>query len=199
MITPLVTASVLGARKSLSPFQKVLPQANVVDAARSCARTYRTPGKVSRTKRDGSTPRDASSSETSSRVSFQSPSCVVTSVSPAQFREQNIFNPRHPGSIVNRDRSSEPFDAHINGSPPKNSDSTSFFSYVVALEEVSGEVSDVDASKITNFASNPVLDKTPRFVDLRLSTINTADKLNSLFAPRYHSGRIDRSLQMDRV
>ena len=30
---------------------------------------------------------------------------------------------------------------------------------------------------------NPVLGKTPKFVDLRLSNINTADKLNSIFAP----------------
>ena len=34
-----------------------------------------------------------------------------------------------------------------------------------------------------NFAINPVLGKTPKFVDLRLSTVNTADKRNSLFAP----------------
>ena len=34
-----------------------------------------------------------------------------------------------------------------------------------------------------NFASNPVLSKSPKFVDLRLSTVNTADKLNSTFAP----------------
>ena len=34
-----------------------------------------------------------------------------------------------------------------------------------------------------NFLSNPFLDKNPKFVDLRLSTINTADKINSVFAP----------------
>ena len=34
-----------------------------------------------------------------------------------------------------------------------------------------------------NFTSNPVLGKTLNFVDLRLSTVNTAEKLNSIFAP----------------
>ena len=37
-ITPLVTSGVVGMRESLSPRQTVLPQANVTDAARSCAR-----------------------------------------------------------------------------------------------------------------------------------------------------------------
>ena len=133
--------------------------------------------------RDGTTPRDASSSETKSRLSLQSPSFVVTSVSPAQFRDQDIVNPRHPGSIVKRDRIAEPFDDRIKGSPAKNSDSTSFFSHVVGLESVSGEVVNVDASKIMNVASNPVLGETPKIVDLRLTTVNTADKLNSVFAP----------------
>ena len=113
----------------------------------------------------------------------KSPSFVVTSVSPAKFRDQYIVNPRHPGSIIKWDRSVEPFEAHINGSPAKNSDSTSFFIHVVGLEEVSREVTDVDASKRMNFASNPVLGKTPKFVDLRLSTVHTADKLNSVFTP----------------
>ena len=34
-----------------------------------------------------------------------------------------------------------------------------------------------------NFASNPVLGKTANFVDLRLSTVNKAYKLNSVFVP----------------
>ena len=34
-----------------------------------------------------------------------------------------------------------------------------------------------------NFEINPVLGKTPKFMDLRLSTFNTVDKLNSVFTP----------------
>ena len=114
---------------------------------------------------------------------LQNPSFVVNSVSAAQFRDKDVVNPMHPGNIVKRDRSPEPLDDRINGFPAKNSDSNSFFSRVVSLEAVSGEVSDVDMSKRMNFASNPVLGETPKFVDLRLSTVNTADKLNSVFAP----------------
>ena len=170
-----------GARESLRPSQKVLPQANVTDAARSCARICRTTGKLIRTERDSATPRDASSSETRSRFSFQSPIFVATSVSPAQFRHQDIVNTRHTGSTVKMDRSANPFDAYINVHPAKNNDSASFFSHEVGLEVVSGEVANVDASKRMNFTSNTVLGETPKFVDLRLSTVNTADKLNSAF------------------
>ena len=154
-----------------------LPQANVKDATCSCARIHQTPGKISGTERYGATPRDTSSSKTNSRLSFQSPSFVVTSVSPAQFRYEDIVSPRHPGSIINWDRSAESFNALINGSPGKNSDYTSFFRHIVVLEAVSGEVADVDASKRMDFASNPVLGKSPNFVDLRLSTVKIVDKL----------------------
>ena len=45
-----------------------------------------------------------------------------------------------------------------------------------------------------NFARNPILSKTPKLVDLRLSTVNTADKLNSDFSPATRSeGWMDHS------
>ena len=34
-----------------------------------------------------------------------------------------------------------------------------------------------------NFASNPVLGETPKFMDLPISAVNTANKLNSVSAP----------------
>ena len=182
-ITPIIAAGVVGVRESLSPLQTVLLQSNVTDAVRNCARIYRTPEKVSGTERYGATPRDLYSSETNSIFSFQIPSFIVTSVSPAHFRDQYIVSPRHPSSIVKRVKSAEPFDARINGSPAKTIDSTSFFSHVMVLEAISGEFADIDASKRMNFASNSVLGETPKFVDLRISTVNTADKLDSVFAP----------------
>ena len=51
------------------------------------------------------------------------------------------------------------------------------------MESVLEEVTDVNASERINPASNPVLGETPKFVDLRLLTVNTADKLNSIFSP----------------
>ena len=172
-----------GARESLSLRQTFILQANVIDAACNCARIYRTTGKVIGTERDSTTPRNASSSETRSRLSFQSPSFLVTSDSPDQLRDQDIVNPRHPGSIVKRHRRADTFDALINGHLAKNSDSVRFFSHVLGLEAVSGEVTDVDASKRMKFASNIFLGEAQKFVDLRLLTVNTAGKLNSVFNP----------------
>ena len=182
-INPLITADVEGMQEILSPRQTVLPQTNTTDATCPCAHIYQTTGKVIRTERDIANTRETSSSEMRSRLSFQSPKFVAISVSPAQFRDQYIINPRHPVSIVKKDRSAESFDAHINGYPSKNSDSMSFFGHVVGLEAVPREVSDVDASERINFVSNPVLGETPKFVDLRLSTVKAEDKLNSVFAP----------------
>ena len=70
----------------------------------------------------------------------------------------------------------------MNVSLSKNSDSTRFFSHIVGLESVSKEFANVDAIEIMKFASNPVLGENPKFVDLRFLIVNTAEKLNSVFA-----------------
>ena len=49
------------------------------------------------------------------------------------------------------------------------------------METVSAEVADVNPCKRVNFTSNSVFSKKPKFVDLGLSTVNTADKLKSIF------------------
>ena len=108
---------------------------------------------------------------------------MAFSVSPAQFRDQDIINPRYPVGIIKGDRNAEPFNAQINGNSTKNSDPTTLFSHVVGVKAVPVEVADVDASERMNFASNPVLGKSPKFVDLRLSTAHTADKLKSVIGP----------------
>ena len=57
------------------------------------------------------------------------------------------------------------------------------FNHVVGLGVFSGEVTDVNASKMIKFVSNTVLGETPKFMDLQLLTVNTAEKLNSVFTP----------------
>ena len=126
--------------------------------------------------------------ETRSRASLRSPNLVAISISPAQFRDQDIINSRHPGGIIKEDGNAEPFDAHINGNSTKNSEPTTFFSHVVGLKVASGEVADVDLIETMNFASNPVLGKNPKFVDLRLSTSHTGDKLKSVIGPATRAG-----------
>ena len=70
LITLLVTAGVEDAQEIFIPRQMVLPQGNVTDVACPCVHIYWTTGKVIRTERDSATPRDASSSETRSILSF---------------------------------------------------------------------------------------------------------------------------------
>ena len=56
------------------------------------------------------------------------------------------------------------------------------------MEAVSGEAADINARERMNFASNSVLGKTPKFVDLGISPAHRADKLNSTFAPATRDG-----------
>ena len=146
----------VGVQDILSLRQTVLPKAGVTDVAHSCARIFRgTPGKVSCTERDDSTPRDVNSDE-NPRLSYPSPVSNHNSVSPARFVNQEVISPSHP-SIAKRGRNAAPFDAPIDGSLTVNGNSTSYFSGVIVLEAVSGEVADVNARERMNFTGNSVL------------------------------------------
>ena len=57
------------------------------------------------------------------------------------------------------------------------------FSSIIGVETVSAEVADVNPRERMNLVNNYVFRKTPKFVDLGFSPTNTADKLNSVFAP----------------
>ena len=118
---------------------------------------------------------------------------VAISVSPAKFRDQDIINPRHPGGIIKGDRNTDPFDAQINGNSTKNSDPTTFFSHVVGVKAVPGEVADVEASERMKFSSYPVLVEIPKFVDLQLSTAHIADKIKSVIGPATRAGGLTDS------
>ena len=65
---------------------------------------------------------------------------------------------------------------------------TAYFSSVISLGEVSGEVADINMPERMNFAGNSVLSKTPKLVDLGLSPTHTADKLKSIIGPTTRSG-----------
>ena len=169
----------MGVQDIWSRRQTVHLKANVTDAARSCTRiSWGTSGKVNRTNRDDAKPRDISCDKTS-RFSSKGLSCIGNSVSPTWTGNQDIFSPSHP-SIAKRGRNAEPLDASINGFSAENGHCTSFFSGVIFLEAVSAEVCDVNPRKRMNLASNSVLGKTPKFVDLVLSPAHTTDELKSV-------------------
>ena len=180
-INPLIIANEVGVQGILSPCQTVHPKASVTDAAHSCARIFRgTPGKVNWTGRDNTTPRDVRSYEKYMLISPR-PGSNPNSFSPARFRNQEVISPSHP-SITKRFRNAKTLDTPIDGHLAINSHSTSYFSGVIGLEAVSGYVADVNARERMKFASNSVLNETPKFVDLGLLPANTADKPNSAFA-----------------
>ena len=70
----------------------------------------------------------------------------------------------------------------------------SYFSCVISLEAVFREVSNVNARKRMNFASNYFLGETPKFVGLGISPFHTTDKLKSVIGPATKSeGMTDNS------
>ena len=171
----------VGVQEILSLRQTVLPKASITDRARSCARILQTPGKVSRTGRDDSMPRDVSSDE-NSRLSSPISGSNPNSVFPARFGNQEVISPSHP-SIAKKGRNAETIDAHIDGYLDVNGHSMSYLSVVISLETVLKEFTDVNAHERMNFASNSALGESLKSVDLGISPANTADKLNSVFAP----------------
>ena len=58
------------------------------------------------------------------------------------------------------------------------------------MKTVPREVADVNSSKSNNFASNPVPGKSPKFVDLRLSTAYIADKLKFVIGLTTRAGEL---------
>ena len=175
------------AQESLSPHQTSLPQVNVTDVARPYVSIFRTTGNVIRTERDRAMPRETSYSEMRYRESCQSPTYLATSISSNRIGNLDIFSPIHP-SIARRVSNAEPFDASIHEFLAINEHRTSYFNGVIGVETIFPEVANINLHKMVNSVSNSVFRKTPKFVDLRLSTTHTADKLKSVFAPAAIAG-----------
>ena len=182
-----ITVDMMVAQDILSSRQMVLLKESVTDATCSCAHIFRgTYGKVICTSRDKATPSNISSDE-NSRLSSPIPVSNPDSLSPIWTGNEDVFNPIHP-SIAKGGRKDEPFDASINGFSDVNGHSTSYFSGVISLEAVSGDVADVNGRKRMKFASNSVVAESPKFVDLRLLPAHTTDKLKSVIFPDTISG-----------
>ena len=160
----------------------MLPKLSVTDAARSCARIFRTPRKVIRTDRDGYTSQDVNSSKANTRLNPPIPSSNPNSISPAYTETQDISNPRR-SFIAIRARSTEALGAPINGFSAVNGHSTYLFSKLIGVETVPGESANVNLRGGMDFASNSVLGEIPNLVDLGLSPANAADKIKSVFVP----------------
>ena len=171
----------------LIPRQTVISKETTTDAARSCVRIFQwTSGKVRLTSREYDNPKNIISND-NSRLISPSPVSNSNYVSPTRTGNQDIVSPSHP-SIAKRGRNAEPFDASINGFSAINEHSTSYLIGVSGLETVSAEVADVNQRERMNFASNSVSDKTPKFVDLGISSTHKTNKLKSVISPTNMDG-----------
>ena len=115
-------------------------------------------------------------------ASCGSPSFVVTSLSPTRIGNQDIFSPS-TSITARRGRNVELFDASINRFLAVNGHSTSYFSGVSGAETVSAEFADINPCERVNFASNAVIGKNSKFVDMGLSPAHTVDKIKSVISP----------------
>ena len=94
----LVTDDVPGIRGTLGTHQTFLPKEIVTDAARSGARIFQNPSKVSQTGRDGSMPQDVNTAVATTRLTPQRQIFNSTSNSPTRNGTQDIVNPIEPAS-----------------------------------------------------------------------------------------------------
>ena len=112
-IDHLVTEDAPGIQETLGARQAVLLKEVVTDAARSGARIFRTLRELSRTVRDGSTPRCVNTSVVTTRLTPINPIFNSTSNSPMMNGNQDIVNPRR-SIIATEARNAKPLDAPIN-------------------------------------------------------------------------------------
>ena len=164
-----------------------------MDVARSCARIFRTSRKVSRTVRDGSTPRDVNSIEANVRLNLPIPRSNPNSIYPERTGTQEIISPRR-SIIARRERNAEPLDAPINEFSAVYGHFTSLFSKLIGAETVPRESANITSRSGMELASNYALGESSKLLDLGLLPTNIADKLKSAFAPAtVFEGSTDKS------
>ena len=171
-----------GTRETLGARQAVLLKERVTDVAHSDARIFRTPMKVSRMGRGGSTPRGVNTSKATASLTLKIPSLIGTSNSPTQNGTQDVASPRR-SIIATKARNAKPHDAPINVFLAVHGHSTFIFRKIIGLKTVPKESTNVYARKRMDLTSNYVIGKNPNFVGWGLSPANTADKLKSFISP----------------
>ena len=137
---------------------------------------------VSWTGRDGSTPWDVKTSVATVRLTPLIPILDSTSNSPTLNGNQDIVISR-PSIIATEARKAETLDAHINRISAVHGHSMSIFSKLIGSKTVSEESADIYTLKRMELASNSVVAKSPKYMDLGLSLANTTDKLKSVIGP----------------
>ena len=120
----MVIQEVLGSR------QTVLPKASITDAVRIGAHLFLIPGKLSRTDRYSSMPKDVNSAVATARLNSPITSSNSTSISPAQTRRQEIISPMW-SIIAKRAKNADPLNVPIKGFVAVHGHSTSILRKVI--------------------------------------------------------------------
>ena len=111
-----------------------------------------------------------------------------SSVPPISIGSQKIEGPRR--SVIPQEvRNSKPLDDSINRNPDKHSDPTPSCSKVIFSKKITNEIANVYACGRMNFGSYTVLSESSNFMGFGLSSVNTTDKLGSVFIPTTRNRR----------
>ena len=129
-IDPRISDGVVAGRGTTHVLHTPASKMIITDAARSGARVFRTPGCVSWTYKDGTTPRNSNTSISSPRLNF--PVLIVggTTVSPTIVGCQDIGVPKGPPGPVEV-RNAQIFHTSVNVYLTKNGDPTPDFSKLI--------------------------------------------------------------------
>ena len=152
------------------------------DAARSTAPVFHTPAYVIRHGTDGNTPQDSKTAIGSTRLAspFQIGGSTTSSLN--RTGSQDIISPRE--SIFPQwSRDAQQFDTSINGIYSEHRDPAPTRSKVIAQKFTNKSSAEVNLRCRMNLTRDAVLAKSPNFVNLGLSYVETSDELRSVFIP----------------
>ena len=183
----MITIDVAGIRENLGALQTVLSKEIVTDAARSGAHIFRTPRDVSRTGRDGSTPRDVNTSIVAARLTPPIQIFHSTSDFPTRTGTQEIINPIGPAGPQWISKAKK-LKTSINYFFAENRGPKPSFSKVVGCKDTADPRVDVNSRCGMNFGSDFVVTPNQNFVDFGIASVNTTDKLGSVSVPTTRVG-----------
>ena len=146
----------------------------VADAAHSGAHIFRTPTKVSKTGREGTTPWDKKTAVATARLTSPVQSYHSTTDFPSRNRNQEIINLIRTVSLQ-WIRNAEKLKTSINGFFAEDRFLTPNFSKVVGCKFTDESSVDVNSCCGTNFRSNAVFIPNTNFINLGITSINTTN------------------------
>ena len=142
----------------------------VTDAARSNTRILRTPGHISRTVRDGTTPGDCDDALRSPRGN--SPVLIVSIAVPPTRGRSGISDILNKWQYISPSisRNTQKFDTSVDGNLADDGDSTYIFGKVLGQELPDSISYDIYSRCRKDFTSNIVSTEAPNLVNLGLLT-----------------------------